>query len=176
MELFRLQLKSRGLPAGLSLFCALTLTILASNACLGVPHAPESLDTTTPLDKPVRTETAAETKRLNEAIQPYIAKARAGLPEVKKRFIAGIPKDDVLMLTIRIYDPDRKYEQVFVTVQKWTDKEITGNIASELVGIKSHKMGDTISFAPDEILDWTIEKADGTEEGNFVGNFLNTFK
>ena len=77
---------------------------------------------------------------------------------------------------MRVYDPDKKYEQVFVTVQKWTDAEITGNIASDVMGLKSHKMGDTITFKPEDVLDWTVEKSDGTEEGNVVGNFLNTYK
>ena len=27
-----------------------------------------------------------------------------------------------------------------------------------------------------DVLDWTISKPDGTEEGNFVGKFLDTYK
>ena len=27
-----------------------------------------------------------------------------------------------------------------------------------------------------EVLDWTISKPDGTEEGNFVGKFLDTYR
>jgi hypothetical protein len=141
-----------------------------------VPHVPETLETTTqPLDNSMRTTSEAETSRLDKAMQPYVVKARAGLPGIKKRFEAGM-KDEVLMLTVRVYDPNGKYEQVFATVKKWDEKEITGTIASDVMGIKSHKMGDEITFPEKDILDWTIEKRDGTEEGNVVGNFLNTFK
>ena len=27
-----------------------------------------------------------------------------------------------------------------------------------------------------EVLDWTVSKPDGTEDGNFVGKFLDTYK
>jgi hypothetical protein len=141
-----------------------------------VPHAPETPEATAqPLDSSMRTTSDAETSRLDKAIQPYVVKARAGLPGIKKRFNSGL-KDEVLMLTVRVYDPNGKYEQVFATVKKWGEKEITGTIASDVMGIKSHKMGDEITFPEKDVLDWTIEKSDGTEEGNVVGNFLNTFK
>ena len=154
------------------------LFYVVNNSCEAVPHAPETPETTAPAptDKSVRTTSEAENARLDKAIEPYVAKARAGLPALKKRFDGGMPKDEMLMLTIRVYDPDKKFEQVFVTVQSWTDKEVTGTIASELMGIKSKKMGDEVTFDPKEILDWTIERSDGTEDGNVVGNFLNTFK
>ncbi len=154
------------------------LYYMVNNSCEAVPHAPESVEATSPAptDQSVKTSSEAENARLDKAIEPYVAKARAGLPAVKKRFAAGMPKDEMLMLTIRVYDPDRKFEQVFVSVQSWTDKEVVGNIASEVMGIKSKKMGDDVTFDPKEILDWTIVKSDGTEEGNVVGNFLNTYK
>jgi hypothetical protein len=163
---------------------AILIALIATSGALfvsnfpgrAVPHAPETPEATAqPLDSSVRTTSEAETSRLDKAIQPYVAKARAGLPGVKKRFETGL-KDEVLMLTVRVYDPNGKYEQVFATVKKWGDKEITGTIASDVMGIKSHKMGDEITFPEKDVLDWTIEKADGTEEGNVVGNFLNTFK
>lgn len=160
-----------------------TTLIGAFNRTEAVPHVPGSTETavpppdaTLPPDKSVKTNSRAENERLDKAIEPYVAKARAGLPAMKKRFNAGMPKDEMLLLTVRVYDPDRKFEQVFVAVQSWTDKEVSGSISSELIGIKSHKMGDVITFDPKEILDWTVVKSDGTEEGNVVGNFLNTFK
>jgi uncharacterized protein YegJ (DUF2314 family) len=138
-----------------------------NNPGKAVPHVPETLETTTqPLDNSMRTTSEAETSRLDKAMQPYVVKARAGLPGIKKRFDAGL-KDEVLMLTLRVY---------LATVKKWDDKGITGIIASDVMGIKSHKMGDEINFPEKDVLDWTIEKSDGTEEGNVVGNFLNTFK
>lgn len=148
----------------------------STGAALAVPHAPETPDTESPIEKPMKTSNAEETSKLDKAMAPYVAKAREGLPAIKKRFGAGIPKDEVLMLTVRVYDPDKKYEQVFVTVQKWTDSEISGNIASDVMGLKTHKMGDEITFKPEDVLDWTVEKSDGSEEGNVVGNFLNTYK
>jgi hypothetical protein len=33
-----------------------------------------------------------------------------------------------------------------------------------------------ITFSETEMVDWVISKPDGTEEGNVVGNFLDTYE
>jgi len=42
--------------------------------------------------------------------------------------------------------------------------------------VTGYKHGDTYSFPEADLLDWTISKPDGTEEGNFVGKFLDTYQ
>lgn len=47
-------------------------------------------------------------------------------------------------------------------------------IANELTVLQGYAPNQTYSFAENEILDWTITHADGSEEGNIVGKFLDT--
>src|SRR5258707_5153652 len=124
-----------------------------------------------PQDKPVQFDDAAS-KKFEEAIAPYVAKARATLPDTKKRFVQGLNKGEVLFVTTRIYDADGKYEQVFVEVKSWKDKTITGLLATDPKLIKGHKLGEKMVVEEENVYDWTISKPDGAEEGNFVGNFL----
>jgi len=56
------------------------------------------------------------------------------------------------------------------------DRKIYGRIANKLDVIKTHHQWDKISFPESEIMDWTIVLADGSEEGNVVGKFLDTYK
>ncbi|HJX83091.1 MAG TPA: DUF2314 domain-containing protein, partial [Candidatus Angelobacter sp.] len=128
-----------------------------------------------PQDKPVQFDNEAS-KKFEEAIAPYVAKARATLPGTRKRFAQGLNKGEVLFVTTRIHDADGKYEQVFVEVKSWKDKTITGLLATNPSLIKGHKLGEKMVVAEEDVYDWTISKPDGTEEGNFVGNFLDTYK
>jgi Uncharacterized protein conserved in bacteria (DUF2314) len=113
---------------------------------------------------------------MEDALAPYIAKARETLPEAKKKYLAGLPKNEVFFVTIKLYDPSMKYEQVFVKVTGWKGESIQGTIASKLSLIQNHSMGEKLTCKESEVLDWTISKPDGTEEGNFVGKFLDTYQ
>ena len=137
------------------------------------PCPPESVQR--PADKPVRTASAEDTRKFEEAIAPYVKKAKATLPEAKKKYLKGLPKGDEFFVTTRIYNPDGKYEQVFVSVTSWTGQTIRGVLESDTALIPQ-KRGDTVVCKERDVLDWTIAKADGTEEGNFVGKFLDNYK
>jgi transposase len=75
----------------------------------------------------------------------------------------------------KLYDSSKKFEQVFVRVTSWKGESIQGILASGLELIHGHSKGDKVNCNESEILDWTISKRDGTEEGNFVGKFLDTY-
>jgi len=129
-----------------------------------------------PPDKPVRMSDQEGVKRLDTAIAPYVKKARATLPAVKKRYLRGLPEGDDFEVTIRLFDPDGKFEQVFVKVNSWSGRTITGAVNSHVELLRSHKNGENVTCDERDILDWVIEKPDGSEEGNFVGKFLDTYK
>ena len=128
-----------------------------------------------PVDKPVPTN-AEQAKKLEEAIAPYVKQARETLPAAKNRFLKGLPKGEVFYITIRVLGPDDKYEQVFVRVTSWQKKTVKGELASDITLFEGHKKGELVVCAEKDILDWTISKPDGTEEGNFVGKFLDTYQ
>jgi len=53
---------------------------------------------------------------------------------------------------------------------------ITGLIWSDIELLSGYKRGDSYAFPEGKLMDWTISKPDGTEEGNFVGRFLDTYQ
>ena len=90
--------------------------------------------------------------------------------------VANPEAGEIFYLTIRVYDDQKRFEQVFLKVTEWKDNSIQGVIASEVALVKKYKMGDKLSCKPEDVYDWTISKSDGTEEGNFVGKFLDTYR
>jgi uncharacterized protein YegJ (DUF2314 family) len=128
-----------------------------------------------PKDKPVASN-AEQLKKLEDAIAPYVKKARETLPEAKKKYLAGLPKNQIFSVTIKLYDSSKKYEQVFVRVTAWKGETIQGILDNELALIHDHSKGEKLTCNESEILDWTISKPDGSEEGNFVGKFLDTYQ
>ena len=128
-----------------------------------------------PKDKPVDAE-GAEVQRILAAIKPYIEKARSTYPEARVRFQNGLPPKHTFFITTRLYDSSKRFEQVFIAVKEIKDGRISGVIASEIRLVSGYKEGDSYSFPESELIDWTISKPDGTEEGNFVGNFLDSYK
>ena len=130
---------------------------------------------TPPPDQPV-SATADEIKQFEESLKPYIEKAQQTYPDAKKRFLAGLPKGQSFSLTTKIYDEQGRFEQVFVAVREIKDGVVKGFIASETNVVTKYKLGDAYSFPEKDLLDWTISHPDGTEEGNFVGKYIESLQ
>ena len=128
-----------------------------------------------PKDKPVNAE-GSQVEQMEAAIKPYIAKAKATYPQAKVRFLSGLPPRHTFFVTTRLYDSSKRFEQVFIAVSEIKDGRISGIIASEIRLVSGYRGGDAYSFPESDLIDWTISKPDGTEEGNFVGNFLDSYQ
>jgi len=149
-----------------SLFCAVTLAAQGDPTSQGNPAPP---------DKPVA-EASEDVAKYEAAIAPYIQNARDSLPDAKKRYLDGLPKGQILYVTIRLTDPQGRFEQAFVKVNSWVGSVIKGTLSSDMDLVKKYKKGDALTCRDSQVMDWTITKPDGTEEGNFVGKFLDTYK
>ena len=126
----------------------------------------------TPKDKP-----ASVTDALEKAIQPYVAQGRRTYPAAKKRFIAGLPPKYIFSVTTKLYDhPHKTFEIVFVGVDSIKNGRVTGWLATHTKVITNYHYRDRVSFPESDVLDWTIVSPDGTEEGNVVGKFIDTWK
>lgn len=125
-----------------------------------------------PADR-VITASGAEVKTIIEQIEEVSVEARKTLPEAKSRFFKGLPKGEAFFLTINLKEGNA-IERVFVRVTKWKDKAIAGNIANDIVGLQTYKNGQEITFSEEDVMDWTITKPDGSEEGNYIGKFLDS--
>jgi hypothetical protein len=128
-----------------------------------------------PKDKPVGAS-GDEVRRFEEAIKPYVEQARKTYPEAKQRFLKGLPRGYTFFVTARLYDAEHRFEQVFVAVREIKDGRIRGVIASEVQTVSGFKQGDPHTLPESELYDWTISRPDGSEEGNFVGKFLDTYQ
>jgi uncharacterized protein YegJ (DUF2314 family) len=117
-----------------------------------------------------------EIQKFEEAIKPYIEKARKTYPEARARYLAGLPQKHAFYVTTRLRDKQGHYEQVFIAVREIRGEMIKGLIASEVEFITDYRRGESYSFPEAELIDWTIVKPDGTEEGNFVGKFLDEYQ
>jgi len=131
----------------------------------------------TPKDKPVHIEGAQQQAEVDRIIGPYVAKARKTYPAAKKRFEAGLPPKYLFSLTMKLWDRSHtKSEVVFVVAEKIENDTVTGHLATQTKQPIGYNWGDRVSFPESEVMDWTIVHPDGTEEGNIVGKFLDTYK
>jgi uncharacterized protein YegJ (DUF2314 family) len=153
----------------------LFLTCLLLIACpLGSAQQPKPSPTPPP-DRPTEM-TADEIKQFEETLKPYIEKARQTYPDAKKRYLAGLPQGQWFSVTTKIYDEHGRFETVFIAVKEIKDGVVKGVIANDLNLITKYKLGDAYSFAEKDLLDWTISHPDGTEEGNFVGKYIESLQ
>ena len=128
-----------------------------------------------PQDKPIQVK-SEELRRYEEAIRPYVEKARKTYPAARKRFLAGLPRGHTFYITTQLRDREGRSEQTFIEVREIKDKTVRGIIANNIALVSGYEIGDSYSFPESEVLDWTIAAPDGTEEGNFVGKFLDEYQ
>ena len=157
---------------------ALLFALVLGCTAGGLSQEPGKLSTLAPKApkdslQPVKSE---DLKKFDEAIKPYVEKARKTYPDAKERFLVGLPPKHVFFVTARLYDDAGRWEQVFIEVKEIKDGVIKGLIANEIETVSGFKMADPYSLSESEVLDWTVSKPDGTEDGNFVGKFLDTYK
>lgn len=142
---------------------------------IAIPAAAQELSPNAPKDKPAGYDTREQVAAMDRAIAPYVAKARATYPDAKKRYLAGLPPLNIFFVTVRLHDKNGVFEQVFIAVKSIKGDLITGTIASDLESVKEFKRGQEYLCKESEILDWLISRPDGSEEGNYVGKFLDTY-
>ena len=146
-----------------------TLLLFFASSSLGQqaelsPEAPE--------DKPVSVEKEQEAQFL-AAMEPYVKQAKDTYLGAKRRYLKGLPVGEMFFVTTRLVDYQDLWEQVFIRVEGIRGEIITGTIASDIRTVSGFKSGDSYRFPESELVDWLIANPDGSEEGNFVGKFLD---
>jgi hypothetical protein len=144
----------------------------------GPPSAPagnQRMGSKAPQDKPVRTNGQAEMEAMERAIAPYSEQDLKLYPDAKRRFLAGLPPGYRFHVVTELHSPGQ-VETVFVLVLRIAGDQITGRIASDILGVSGYKAGDTYTLSERDLIDWVITRPDGSEEGNLVGKFLDTWQ
>lgn len=128
-----------------------------------------------PADKPVDVRSEAQLKKLKAAIAPFVADARKTWPAAKARYLKGLKPGESLFVSAELTDKKHHVEIVFIGVRKVAGTEISGHIASELNVVEGFEAVQAYTLQEKDLIDWTISKPDGTEDGNVVGKFLDTW-
>lgn len=135
----------------------------------------QQLSPNAPPDKPAGVTSPEQVQKFEQAIAPYVKKAKDTLPRAKKRYLKGLNKGETFFVTTRIYE-GQKFEQVFIRVTSWEGETIHGLLASDVALLTAHRKGEEVVCKQGDLIDWTISKPDGTEDGNSVGKFLDSYK
>lgn len=152
------------------------LFALSLLACCGPAAALSDLSPDAPKDKPGHVRGADQAQQFLTAVAPYIAQARQTWPAARKRYLAGLPPRHVFFVTMKLVDATERFEIVFLEVRKIERGVITGEIANDLTLVQGYRRGQVVTVPETEIWDWTISKPDGSEEGNVVGKFLDSYQ
>ncbi len=129
-----------------------------------------------PVDRPVAVTGSSPDEALarwRELIAPHVKEALATYPDAKRRYLAGLPAGETFFVTTLLRDSSGRFEQVFILVDQIEGNVIKGRIASTIMAVEGYKRGQPQTISEADVVDWLISKADGSEEGNFVGKFLD---
>ncbi|MCX6834496.1 MAG: hypothetical protein NTW07_05075 [candidate division Zixibacteria bacterium] len=129
----------------------------------------ERINLPTPPGKQIQYDNPAT---LDSLIRPYVRMARLSYPDAKARFQKGLPSGDKFFITTRIFDPQGNFQQVFVEVYNISNGKVAGRIVTGTEKARGHTPADVFMCNEKDILDWSIAKPDGSQEGNVVGKFL----
>lgn len=155
-------------------FFIFSLLLCLNNYGQNLNDAP--LSENAPTDKPRYFNGSEQLKKYDSLIAPYVEKAQKTLHKAKRKYKKGLDNQQAFFLTTRIYDKLGNYEQIFVRVTSWKKDTVTGTIANQINTVKGFSYGQPITFPESDILDWLITNPDGSEDGNFVGKFLDTLR
>jgi len=112
---------------------------------------------------------------MDRAIAPFVEQARKSWPGAKKRYLAGLPKGQIFFVTAQLFE-GKQMEQCFLRVTKIAGGQIHATLATDPSALKKVRNGDPITIKESELIDWMIAMPDGSEEGNVVGKFLDTWQ
>lgn len=158
-------LRRRLLPAAL-----LALAARTASAQRPIELAPNA-----PPDKPKSVSASCLLDAMHQAMAPYVAQARASYPGARERFRAGLPRGHTFFVTTRLHDAVGREEQVFIVVDSITNGMVAGRIASPINVVRGFRYGQPYTLPESDLVDWMVSRPDGSEEGNVVGNFIDTY-
>jgi hypothetical protein len=113
--------------------------------------------------------------QLMTLLEPCRRRALATWPDARRRFQAGLPSQQTLFVTTRLRSPGGRMEQAFIVVDRIDGTQVTGRLWSEIIAVAGYRRGQTLIVPEGEIVDWTISRADGSEEGNWMRKFIDAY-
>jgi hypothetical protein len=97
-----------------------------------------------------------------------IQAARAGLPGVRKRFLAPRPAAEEYYVKFACSVEGAGVEYLWLKVSGWDDQGVTGTLLTEPALAKQFTAGQPLRVADPEVVDWMIRGAGGQIEGRLT--------
>src|SRR5215218_569707 len=110
------------------------------------------------------------------AMAPYVAQARSTYPAARERFMRGLPARHTMFVTTRLVDSGGRVEQVFVVVDSIRGSAIAGRIWSPIQVVHGYAYRQPYVFPDSALVDWMVARPDGSEDGNVVGKFIDSYR
>lgn len=101
-----------------------------------------------------------------------LREARRSLSQTRKRYPHELPEGSILYVTVRAPLADTAFRMVQARVFGWREGRVQALVPAVATPQVPEDGLTPLSFPETAVLDWTIRYADGREEGNFVGRYL----
>ena len=108
------------------------------------------------------------------ALADPVREALRTLPQAKKKFLAGLPAGDQFLLSVRVAASDTSFRQASARVLGWRGNTVQALLLPETVDSATPAEPMPVSFPETAVVDWTLLRASGREEGNYVGRYTDT--
>lgn len=107
-----------------------------------------------------------------QSIEKPVKEAQYTISYVKDYFLNyGKEASEVYVIVI-IRDESWRWEQVYLQVLLWEDDVIGGQLVNSMTVVSGYPRGAEFVIDQERVVDWLIIHEDGTEEGNFIINYL----
>ncbi|MDB5267250.1 MAG: hypothetical protein JWP58_290 [Hymenobacter sp.] len=109
------------------------------------------------------------------ALADPVREALRTLPQAKKKFLAGLPIGDQFLLSVRVIATDTSFRQASARVLGWHGNTVQALLLPETTTASTTPAEPTpVTFPETAVVDWTLLRASGREEGNYVGRYTDT--
>jgi uncharacterized protein YegJ (DUF2314 family) len=99
-------------------------------------------------------------------------RARAKAFTYRERFAKGAPEGESLSVKVPFRTPSGGDEWMWVVVLTWKGNVITGILDNDPFEIPTLKSGARVEVQADQIFDYTLQRQDGSVEGNTTGALI----
>ena len=108
------------------------------------------------------------------ALADPVREALRTLPQAKKKFLAGLPDGDQFLLSVRVVASDTSFRQASARVLGWRGNTVQALLLPAAADSATPAEPTPVSFPETAVVDWTLLRASGREEGNYVGRYTDT--
>ena len=123
---------------------------------------------------PVVLTAATAPAGVRPALADPVREALRTLPQAKKKFLAGLPIGDQFLLSVRVAASDTSFRQASARVLGWRGNTVQALLLPAAADSAPPVEPTPVSFPETAVVDWTLLRASGREEGNYVGRYNET--